>query len=73
MGPIPFVSVTGLFLKKEGLFMGKEEKKDPEKPRDPKSFGGDKKFFRDGAKYVCDICKQKFFTRVEVEKCFDNH
>jgi hypothetical protein len=32
-----------------------------------------KKFFRDGARYVCSICKNKFFTKVEVEKCHDSH
>ncbi|MBF0443620.1 MAG: hypothetical protein HQK54_17065 [Oligoflexales bacterium] len=31
------------------------------------------KFKRDGAKYVCNKCKKKFFTREEVEKCFDSH
>lgn len=33
----------------------------------------EKKFFRDGAKYVCAKCKQKYFTKIEVEKCFDSH
>lgn len=31
------------------------------------------KFKRDGAKYVCKTCKQKFFTRDDVEKCYDSH
>ncbi len=30
-----------------------------------------KKFFRDGAKYVCKKCKKKYFTRAEVEHCYD--
>jgi hypothetical protein len=30
-----------------------------------------KKFIRDGAKYVCVKCKKKYFTRAEVEKCYD--
>lgn len=33
----------------------------------------DKKFFRDGAKYVCAVCKAKFFTKLEVESCWDQH
>jgi hypothetical protein len=37
-------------------------KKDPEK-----------KFFRDGAKYVCAVCKAKFFTKIEVEGCWEKH
>ncbi|MCX6130889.1 MAG: hypothetical protein NTX25_17755, partial [Proteobacteria bacterium] len=35
--------------------------------------GGEEKFFRDGAKYVCKSCKAKFFTRPEVIACFDKH
>ena len=31
------------------------------------------KFSRDGAKYVCRKCKKKYFTRVEVETCYDSH
>jgi len=31
------------------------------------------KFSRDGAKYVCKKCKAKYFTKEEVEKCFDLH
>lgn len=31
------------------------------------------KYLRDGAKYVCRKCKQKYFTRVEVEACYDSH
>jgi transposase-like protein len=31
------------------------------------------KFSRDGARYVCKKCKQKYFTRVEVEACYDSH
>lgn len=30
-----------------------------------------KKFFRDGARYVCRCCKKKYFTRNEVESCYD--
>ncbi len=33
----------------------------------------DKKYFRDGAKYVCAKCKAKYFTKAEVEKCYDSH
>ncbi|MEY4630403.1 MAG: hypothetical protein RIQ81_523 [Pseudomonadota bacterium] len=32
-----------------------------------------KKFFRDGAKYVCAVCRAKFFTKIEVESCWDKH
>ncbi len=33
----------------------------------------DKKFSRDGAKYICRECKSKFFTREDVISCFDGH
>lgn len=32
-----------------------------------------KMFFRDQAQYVCNNCKSKYFTKVEVEKCFESH
>lgn len=32
-----------------------------------------KKFVRQDAKYACNHCKAKFFTRDEVEACFDGH
>ena len=32
-----------------------------------------KKFDRAGSKYVCEVCNQKFFTKTEVEACFDAH
>lgn len=31
------------------------------------------KFHRDGAKYVCNKCLATYFTKLEVEKCFDSH
>lgn len=31
------------------------------------------KFIRDGARYVCAACNDKFFTRFEVIQCFDGH
>ena len=31
------------------------------------------KYKRDGAKYVCAKCKAKFFSKEDVEKCFDGH
>lgn len=40
-------------------------------PKDEKEKSA--KFKRDGAKYVCAKCKAKFFTKDEVEKCFDAH
>jgi hypothetical protein len=30
-------------------------------------------FHRDGAKYLCAVCKAKFFTRDEVTACFESH
>ncbi len=42
--------------------------KTAKKPRD-----NTKKFFRDGARYVCNDCQAKYFTKSEVEKCFDSH
>lgn len=30
-------------------------------------------FYRDGAKYVCHHCHEKYFTKNEVVKCFDGH
>lgn len=32
-----------------------------------------KKYKRDGAKYVCTECKSKFFSKEEVESCYDSH
>lgn len=32
-----------------------------------------KKFRRDGARYICRDCKEKFFTRNEVIACYDSH
>ncbi len=31
------------------------------------------KYTRDGAKYVCTRCKKKYFSKDEVEKCYDAH
>ena len=31
------------------------------------------KFCRDGAKYVCAKCKNKFFGKEDVERCYDAH
>lgn len=41
---------------------GKEKKK---KPKDM--------FYRDGARYVCQVCHAKYFTKDEVVKCFEAH
>ncbi len=35
--------------------------------------GGKEKFSRDGAKYVCNNCGEKYFTRMEVINCYDEH
>jgi len=40
----------------------------PRKPKDRT-----KKFFRDGARYVCNECNAKFFTKNEVEACWEQH
>lgn len=32
-----------------------------------------KPFIRNGAKYVCAYCNSEFFTKSEVESCFDGH
>lgn len=34
---------------------------------------GQKPFIRDNARYVCTVCNQKFFTKSEVEACFESH
>lgn len=34
---------------------------------------GQKPFFRDGARYICTACKKKYFTKNEVEDCYDSH
>ena len=31
------------------------------------------KFVRDGARYVCRVCNERFFTKMEVVQCFDKH
>lgn len=33
----------------------------------------EKKFIRQGAKYECATCHQKYFTKDDVETCFDGH
>jgi len=47
----------------------------PDAPEAPQKKPKDhtKKFFRDGARYVCNECQAKFFTKSEVEKCWDAH
>ena len=30
-------------------------------------------FYRDGARYICAVCKNKFFTKDEVVKCAESH
>lgn len=40
----------------------------PKKERNPSE-----KYIRDGAKYVCTKCKTKYFSKDEVEKCYDSH
>ncbi len=30
-------------------------------------------YYRDQAKYVCTICHEKYFTKVEVSNCYDAH
>jgi hypothetical protein len=31
------------------------------------------KYKRDGAKYICTKCKGKFFSKSDVEACYDKH
>ena len=47
----------------------------PEEPSAVPQFDGsdDDKFVRDGAKYVCKRCNEKYFTRMEVITCHDSH
>lgn len=55
-----------------GATMGKPaETNDPAIPRVKKN--PEKKFYRDGAKYVCAVCKNKYFTKLEVESCWKAH
>lgn len=42
-------------------------------PKKPKATDESEKFYRDGAQYVCKECSKKYFTRVEVIKCYDEH
>ncbi len=30
-------------------------------------------WFRDGAKYKCRYCQEQFYTKIEVEACFESH
>jgi len=30
-------------------------------------------FYRDQAKYVCTVCHEKYFTKIEVSNCYDGH
>ncbi len=46
----------------------KSQSNETQSTKDP-----EKKFFRDGAKYVCAVCKAKFFTKIEVEACWEKH
>ncbi|MCX6127987.1 MAG: hypothetical protein NTX25_02850, partial [Proteobacteria bacterium] len=48
-----------------------EKTLNPQKPK--KNSEGIEKFYRDGAKYACNKCRKKFFSRDEVISCFDNH
>ena len=44
---------------------------DAAKDKEPKD--RTKKFSREGAKYVCEQCKMKYFSKEEVVRCFDSH
>lgn len=55
----------------DSMAHGTEGKPAEQKPMTAKDPG--KKFFRDGAKYVCSVCKAKFFTKIEVEACWEKH
>lgn len=30
-------------------------------------------FYRDNAKYACTVCNERYFTKVEVTKCYESH
>ncbi len=76
---------TGSYSKKKeeqavhGVGSGSYSKKTEKEAESKKFDSGPKKikksdaFFRDGARYVCNGCQVKYFTRGEVETCFAGH
>ncbi len=46
----------------------KSEDKEPKQKKEK-----DHGFYRDGARYVCDICNAKYFTKEDVMTCFKGH
>ncbi len=58
----------------ETVDIAKELSKEKSKPSDT---GKKKKpsdiFYRDQANYVCTVCHEKYFTKVEVSNCYDSH
>ena len=58
----------------QGLTDGTEKAEEPAAAAEPRKKPKPKKrFTRDGAKYVCTVCLEQYFTRVEVGKCYDGH
>lgn len=45
-----------------------EAEKDPKKKKER-----DHGFYRDGARYVCQVCNVKYFTKEDVMTCFNGH
>jgi hypothetical protein len=54
---------------------GAEKSAAPQASKKPaaKVINDREKFYREDAKYVCSSCNKKFFTKIEVEQCFDGH
>lgn len=57
----------------EGDNMAHDSEKKPQASATPVNKDPNKKFFRDGARYVCSVCRTKFFTKLEVEGCWEKH
>jgi hypothetical protein len=57
----------------EGVNMAHDSGNKPQTGATPVNKDPNKKFFRDGARYVCSVCRTKFFTKLEVESCWEKH
>jgi hypothetical protein len=60
--PIEAGDVAGVLAKEE------PQNADPTKKKKPSEV-----FYRDQAKYVCTVCHEKYFTKLEVSNCYDSH
>ena len=85
-GRLEFGIGSGAYSKKKeeeavhGVGTGSYSKKDGDAEANgksidagPKKFKTSEAFYRDGARYVCNGCQAKYFTRGEVEACFAKH